>query len=120
MEKIKSIAGKVLYVTIGLISGAILTIYYVTPRFAVLEKDSIMGAKVSFLRGCTMANTLDTCKKHPGYTDHEEIYEKIEKEVHKVMQLKIPENPAALQLSNDDQKEVQKIIQGRQGIQLTM
>lgn len=119
MNKVKNFLGpRFSYLVMGLIGGVILTFQYTDPKFKMLEDDAIQNAKISFLRGCTQNNTLETCKQHPGYTDHEEIFQKVEDQLTQGVfepSPLIPTPSNALRLSGEDQREIQKIMQGRYG-----
>ena len=114
----KNLPSNILYIFLGLSLGVSGTFYYINPKFEMLEQDSLQLSRISFLRGCTQNNTLETCKKHPGYSDNHEIFEKIEGEITQDIMLNFsnflaPKDPKALNISGEDQRELQKMIQGR-------
>lgn len=105
-------AARVAYGLLGLAAGLAAISFVPSKNIDMLEELSVQQAKVFFLRGCTMSNTIDVCKKQPAFTDSEEIYKKVQDLSDAEANFK-PAKKNKGEFDAETNKELQKIMQGR-------
>lgn len=104
------VKARLAYAVLGAAIATALWSFVPHKRIDMLEELAITQAKIFFLRGCTMYNTIEVCKKQEAFTDGEEIFNKIQN---------LEDASASLPVQtqkNFDWKtnnELQKIMEGR-------